>query len=103
MKRPRQVISNTRFRLESIEQDDDAIVPSFARIAELRGYRCTVMSSSLLWFMIMMPAALFGSERLTGDVKPWSVKRVEMALAYPTKVAARSPTLFAYLLHTGET
>jgi hypothetical protein len=94
MKRPRQVISKIRFCSESIEQDDEDIVPSFTWIAELRGYCCTAMSSSLLWFMIMMPPALFGSEGLTGDGKPWSVKRIEMALAYPTKVAARSPSLF---------
>ena len=78
MKWPRQVISNTRFYLESIKQDDKAVVPSFARIAELRGYCCTAMSSSFLWFVIRMLVALFGSERSMGDVKPWSVKRVEM-------------------------
>ena len=56
MKRPRHVMSNIRFFSESIEGDDDAIVASFARISELRGYRCTVMSSSFWWFMIFMPA-----------------------------------------------
>ena len=94
MNQPRQVTLNIRFRSESIEGDDDAIVPSFARIDELRGYCCTAMSSSFWWFMIFMPAKFSGSERLTGDVKPRSVKRVFMALEYPAKVAAQRPSLF---------
>ena len=94
MKRPRQATLNIRFFLESIEGDDDAIASSFARIAELRGYRCTAMSSSSWWFLIFMPDALYGSEGWTGDVKPPSVKRVDMALAYPAKVAAWRQSLF---------
>ena len=84
---------NIRFFSESIELDEEAIVSSWARIAELRVYRCTAMSSSFLWFVISMLVALSGSDRLMMDGKPRSVKRVEMALAYPTKVAARSPYL----------
>ena len=84
---------NIRFLSESIELDGEAIVSSFARIAELRGYCCTAMSSFFLWFVIRMLVELSGSERSMGDGKPQSVKRVEMALAYPTKVAARSPSL----------
>ena len=94
MKRPRQVRSNIiRFFSESIELDEEAIVSSWARIAELRGYCCTAMSSSFLWFVISMHVALSGSEKLIGDRKPQSVKRVETALAYPVKVAAQSPSL----------
>ena len=84
MKRPRHVMSNIRFFLEFIELDEEAIVSSWARIAELRRYRYTAMSSSFLWFVISMLVALSGSERLMGGRKPWRVKRVEMALAYPT-------------------
>ena len=82
-----------QFFLESIELDEKAIVSSWARIAELRGYLCTAMSSSFLWFVISTLVELSGSERSMGDGRPRCVKRVEMALAYPTKVAARSPSL----------
>ena len=93
MKRPRQVMLNIRFFSESIELDEEEIVSSWASIAELRGYCSTAMLSSFLWFVISMHVALSGSEKLMGDGKPWSVKMVEMALAYPVKVAARSPSL----------
>ena len=93
MKRPRRVISKIRSRSESSKQDDNAIVPSFARIAELRGYFCIAMSSSLPWFVMIMPPMLFGSEGLTGDGKPQRVKMIEIALAYQTRVAAWRPSL----------
>ena len=55
MKRPRQVISKSRFFSESSESDVTAIVPSFARISELTGCCCIVMSFSLPWFVIVIP------------------------------------------------
>ena len=77
---------NIRFFSESIELDEEAIVSSWDKVAELRGYFCTAMSSSFLWFVISMHVALSGSEKLMGDGKPRSVKRVETALAYPVRL-----------------
>jgi hypothetical protein len=71
MKRPRQVISKFRFFSEFSEQDDNAIVPSFARIAKLRGCCCIAMSSSLMWFVIIIPLVLFGLAGLTGEMTPF--------------------------------
>ena len=52
------------------------------------------MSFSLLWLVMIIIPMLCGSEGLTGNGKTWGVNRIEMALAYPTRVAAWIPSLF---------